>query len=138
MFSLSHSFCIRYTKPKGQLPDYQRPVVLQTGKSTVEDLCNQLHKTIMKEFKQWVYYQYKYCYYCLVTEPSAFQLYCYLPIATCTMIIAFVQNCIRTCIGDYLFILTNSLHCYLLLLFLNSKYCSLSLPCAVDWRGGHQ
>ncbi|XP_064391511.1 developmentally-regulated GTP-binding protein 1-like [Halichondria panicea] len=40
-----------YTKPKGQLPDYQRPVVLQTGKSTVEDLCNQLHKTIMKEFK---------------------------------------------------------------------------------------
>ncbi len=44
----------RYTKPKGQLPDYQRPVVLQTGRSTVEDLCNQLHKTIMKEFKQWV------------------------------------------------------------------------------------
>ena len=41
-----------YTKPKGQLPDYSAPVVLQTGRSTVEDLCNTLHKSIMKEFKQ--------------------------------------------------------------------------------------
>ena len=43
---------LRYTKPKGQLPDYTRPVVLQTGRSSVEELCNQLHKSIIKEFKQ--------------------------------------------------------------------------------------
>ena len=41
-----------YTKPKGQLPDYESPVVLHGGHQTVEDLCNQLHKSIMKDFKQ--------------------------------------------------------------------------------------
>ena len=41
-----------YTKPKGQLPDYTTPVVLQQGKSSVEDLCNNIHKGIMREFKQ--------------------------------------------------------------------------------------
>lgn len=40
-----------YTKPKGQLPDYTSPVVLQFERSTVEDFCNTLHKSIMKEFK---------------------------------------------------------------------------------------
>lgn len=40
-----------YTKPKGQLPDYQSPVVLQNYKSSVEDFCNKLHRSIMKEFK---------------------------------------------------------------------------------------
>jgi small GTP-binding protein len=40
-----------YTKPKGQLPDYSAPVVLRNDKHTVEDLCNNLHKSIMKEFK---------------------------------------------------------------------------------------
>ena len=45
-------FSLRHTKPKGQLPDYTRPVVLQTGRSSVEELCNQLHKSIIKEFKQ--------------------------------------------------------------------------------------
>ncbi|KAK2574569.1 Developmentally-regulated GTP-binding protein 1 [Acropora cervicornis] len=40
-----------YTKPKGQLPDYESPVVLKNGQSTVEDFCNSLHKAIMKEFK---------------------------------------------------------------------------------------
>ncbi len=43
-----------YTKPKGQLPDYTSPVVLQFERSTVEDFCNTLHKSIMKEFKQYV------------------------------------------------------------------------------------
>ena len=43
---------VRYTKPKGQLPDYAAPVVLKNGQSTVEDFCNSLHKSIMKEFKQ--------------------------------------------------------------------------------------
>lgn len=40
-----------YTKPKGQLPDYEQPVVLTGGKTSVEDFCNSLHKSIMKEFK---------------------------------------------------------------------------------------
>ena len=48
----SLSLAIRYTKPKGQLPDYSTPIVLPHGRSTVEDLCNSLHKSIMKEFKQ--------------------------------------------------------------------------------------
>ena len=43
-----------YTKPKGQLPDYESPVVLKNGSSSIEDFCNNLHKSIMKEFKQWV------------------------------------------------------------------------------------
>lgn len=43
-----------YTKPKGQLPDYNAPVVLQHERCTVEDFCNTLHKSIIKEFKQWV------------------------------------------------------------------------------------
>ncbi|XP_065830898.1 developmentally-regulated GTP-binding protein 1-like [Oscarella lobularis] len=41
-----------YTKPKGQLPDYAAPVVLNSAKgTTVEMFCNSLHKSIMKEFK---------------------------------------------------------------------------------------
>jgi len=40
-----------YTKPKGQLPDYNSPVVLRNGYTTVEDFCNKIHKTILKEFK---------------------------------------------------------------------------------------
>ncbi|RMX53834.1 hypothetical protein pdam_00000383 [Pocillopora damicornis] len=40
-----------YTKPKGQLPDYESPVVLKNGQSSIEDFCNNLHKSIMKEFK---------------------------------------------------------------------------------------
>ncbi|CAG2247862.1 Uncharacterized GTP-binding protein C02F5.3,Developmentally-regulated GTP-binding protein 1 homolog,Developmentally-regulated GTP-binding protein 2,Developmentally-regulated G-protein 2,Uncharacterized GTP-binding protein C9.07c,GTP-binding protein 128up,Ribosome-interacting GTPase 1,Developmentally-regulated G-protein 3,Developmentally-regulated GTP-binding protein 1 [Mytilus edulis] len=40
-----------YTKPKGQLPDYTAPVVLKGGRNSVEDFCNKLHRSIMKEFK---------------------------------------------------------------------------------------
>ena len=40
-----------YTKPKGQLPDYESPVVLQTNRSSVEDFCNKIHKSILKEMK---------------------------------------------------------------------------------------
>ena len=40
-----------YTKPKGQLPDYESPVVLQTFRCTVEDFCNKIHKSILKEMK---------------------------------------------------------------------------------------
>ncbi|XP_059622485.1 GTP-binding protein 128up [Phlebotomus argentipes] len=40
-----------YTKPKGQLPDYSSPVVLHSERTSVEDFCNKLHRSIAKEFK---------------------------------------------------------------------------------------
>jgi len=40
-----------YTKPKGQIPDYNAPVVLPRKKSTVEDFCNRIHRTMVKNFK---------------------------------------------------------------------------------------
>jgi ribosome-interacting GTPase 1 len=40
-----------YTKPKGQLPDYSQPVVLKRNDCTVEDLCNSIHKGILRNFK---------------------------------------------------------------------------------------
>lgn len=40
-----------YTKPKGQLPDYESPVVLKSDATMVEDFCNKLHRALMKEFK---------------------------------------------------------------------------------------
>lgn len=40
-----------YTKPKGQLPDYEQPVVMTNEKATVEDFCNSIHKSIMDQFK---------------------------------------------------------------------------------------
>ena len=41
-----------YTKPKGQLPDYDAPVILSTGHSGVEDFCNRLHRQLMQDFKE--------------------------------------------------------------------------------------
>ena len=40
-----------YTKPKGKLPDYEDPVVLPRARCMVEDFCNKIHKTILKQFK---------------------------------------------------------------------------------------
>lgn len=40
-----------YTKPKGQLPDYNAPVVLHADRTSIEDFCNKLHRSIVKEFK---------------------------------------------------------------------------------------
>lgn len=40
-----------YTKPKGQLPDHNSPVVLHTERRSVEDFCNKIHRTIIREFK---------------------------------------------------------------------------------------
>ncbi|KAH8252291.1 GTP-binding protein 128up [Drosophila serrata] len=40
-----------YTKPKGQLPDYNSPVVLHNEHTSIEDFCNKLHRSIAKEFK---------------------------------------------------------------------------------------
>ncbi|EDV22428.1 uncharacterized protein TRIADDRAFT_38057 [Trichoplax adhaerens] len=45
-----------YTKPKGQLPDYSAPVILSTNHHSIEDLCNALHKAILKEFKHALVY----------------------------------------------------------------------------------
>mmetsp|Transcript_19887 Transcript_19887/g.55211 ORF Transcript_19887/g.55211 Transcript_19887/m.55211 type:complete len:356 (-) Transcript_19887:174-1241(-) len=42
-----------YTKPKGQIPDYNEPVVLPASKGppSVEFFCNRIHKGLMKQFK---------------------------------------------------------------------------------------
>jgi len=41
-----------YTKPKGQLPDYEAPVILANGESKVEDFCNRLHRQLLTDFKE--------------------------------------------------------------------------------------
>jgi ribosome-interacting GTPase 1 len=40
-----------YTKPKGQIPDYNAPVIMPRTKNKVIDFCNKLHKTLAKEMK---------------------------------------------------------------------------------------
>ncbi len=38
-------------QPKGQLPDYSAPVVLRNGQNTVGDFCDNIHRTLIKDFK---------------------------------------------------------------------------------------
>lgn len=56
---MSNLLCVltyRYTKPKGELPDYQSPVVLHANHPTVEEFCDRIHKSIMEQFKHaWVW-----------------------------------------------------------------------------------
>ena len=40
-----------YTKPKGQLPDYEEPVILKDRSRTIESFCNSIHRSIVKSFK---------------------------------------------------------------------------------------
>lgn len=40
-----------YTKPKGKLPDYDDPVMMNGEQCTVEDFCNKLHKTLAKQLR---------------------------------------------------------------------------------------
>ena len=40
-----------YTKPKGQIPDYETPVIIPRKQSTVYDFCGKIHKQLQKEFK---------------------------------------------------------------------------------------
>jgi small GTP-binding protein len=40
-----------YTKPKGQVPDYEAPVILPRTKNRVEDFCNKIHRALLKDFK---------------------------------------------------------------------------------------
>lgn len=40
-----------YTKPKGQIPDYNQPVILTRQKSTIEDFCNKIHRGMLAQLK---------------------------------------------------------------------------------------
>merc|ERR1712086_509531 len=40
-----------YTKPKGQIPDYEAPVIIKRTQCKVEHFCNSIHKTLLKEMK---------------------------------------------------------------------------------------
>ena len=45
-----------YTKPRGQIPDYNSPVICHMETRTVEDFCNKIHKGLIKQFKySWVW-----------------------------------------------------------------------------------
>lgn len=39
-----------YTKPKGQIPDYESPVIIKRG-ATIGGFCESIHKTLLKEMK---------------------------------------------------------------------------------------
>lgn len=45
-----------YTKPKGLMPDYDSPVVLRQNRSSVEDFCNAIHKSMVEQFRTAVVY----------------------------------------------------------------------------------
>lgn len=45
-----------YTKPKGKMPDFSEPVVLRSDRCTVEDFCNQIHKSLVDDFRNAVVY----------------------------------------------------------------------------------
>ena len=40
-----------YTKPKGQVPDYEAPVILQRNKRTVTDFCMKIHRALVNNLK---------------------------------------------------------------------------------------
>jgi len=45
-----------YTKPKGQLPDYNEPVVLRKDQKKVADLCARIHRNLLGNLKYaWVW-----------------------------------------------------------------------------------
>jgi len=45
-----------YTKPRGQIPDYDAPVVLPRDRCTVEEFCVRIHKALKDNFKYaWVW-----------------------------------------------------------------------------------
>jgi len=39
-----------YTKPKGEIPDYNAPIVMRKD-PTIEDFCNKIHKSLLKQFR---------------------------------------------------------------------------------------
>eukprot|EP01111_Echinosteliopsis_oligospora_P002057 TRINITY_DN1300_c0_g1_i1.p1 TRINITY_DN1300_c0_g1~~TRINITY_DN1300_c0_g1_i1.p1 ORF type:complete len:367 (-),score=103.18 TRINITY_DN1300_c0_g1_i1:193-1293(-) len=40
-----------YTKPRGQIPDYNAPVVMRRANATIETFCMRLHKSILAQLK---------------------------------------------------------------------------------------
>mmetsp|Transcript_8366 Transcript_8366/g.16666 ORF Transcript_8366/g.16666 Transcript_8366/m.16666 type:complete len:376 (+) Transcript_8366:92-1219(+) len=46
-----------YTKPRGQIPDYDEPVILHSERNpTVEEFCNRIHRTLIDQFSHaWVW-----------------------------------------------------------------------------------
>jgi len=45
-----------YAKPKGQLPDFEEPVILPRDKNTVNDFCIKIHRALADNFKHaWVW-----------------------------------------------------------------------------------
>ena len=45
-----------YTKPRGQIPDYNAPVILSEERRSVEDCCIKIHRTLVKQLKYaWVW-----------------------------------------------------------------------------------
>lgn len=40
-----------YTKPKGKDPDYGAPVILPRKFSAIEDFCNKIHRSMIKDFR---------------------------------------------------------------------------------------
>jgi len=45
-----------YTKPKGQIPDYDEPVILHAENPTIEEFCNRLHRNLINDFSfAWVW-----------------------------------------------------------------------------------
>jgi hypothetical protein len=46
---------IRNFQPKGQMPDYDSPVILHAENPTIEEFCNRLHRGLLAEFSHaWV------------------------------------------------------------------------------------
>lgn len=46
-----------YTKPKGQIPDYDEPVILHAERNpTIEEFCNRIHRGLIEQFSHaWVW-----------------------------------------------------------------------------------
>ena len=50
VFLISLSLYVCVCVP-GQIPDYASPVVVPRRRRTVEDFCNRIHKSLIKDFK---------------------------------------------------------------------------------------
>lgn len=54
-----------YTKPKGEIPDYEEPVILHAENPTIEEFCNRLHRGLMAQFSHaWVWGTYAHVVLC--------------------------------------------------------------------------
>ncbi len=40
-----------FTKPKGQIPDYEEPVILPRKKSTISNFCRKIHRDLASQLK---------------------------------------------------------------------------------------